>query len=295
MAKSSLGSPVVGLTRFAAYLAFTLPLMPVQAMALVLGSPLCKSLPHWYHRKCCRIQGIKIELRGRRSRQRPTLFVANHVSYFDISVISALVPVSFIAKSEVARWPFFGSLAKLQRTVFVERRRGRVAEQRNVILERLQEGSDLVLFAEGTSGDGNRVLPFKSALFSVAEQEGLERPLTIQPVSITYTRLDGLPMGRYLRPLFAWYGDMELFGHLLTALGMGVVTVVVEFHPPVTMAQFGSRKALSDHCQREVGRGVAAALSGRKTPKAPKGALPGPGPRPEVEGLTVETRRKSTA
>ena len=102
-------------------------------------------------------------------------------------------------------------------------------------------------------------------------------------------------MGRYLSPLFAGYGDMELFGHLLTALGMGVVTVVVEFHPPVTMAQFGSRKALSDHCQREVGRGVAAALSGRKTPKAPKGALPGPGPRPEVEGLTVETRRKSTA
>jgi len=294
MPKSSLGSPLVGLTRFGLYLAFTLPLMPVQAMALALRAPLCKSLPQWYHRKCCRIQGIKIELRGRRSRERPTLFVANHVSYFDISVLSALVPVSFIAKSEVARWPLFGWLAKLQRTVFVERHPRQVAEQRDVILERLQEGGDLVLFAEGTSGDGNRVLPFKSALLSVAEQGTLESPLAIQPVSITYTRLDGLPMGRYLRPLFAWYGDMELLGHLLTALGMGVVTVVVEFHPPVTMAQFGSRKALSDHCQMVVARGMAAALCGRKTPKAPKGELPGPGLRLEAEGSIVESRRKNT-
>jgi len=102
-------------------------------------------------------------------------------------------------------------------------------------------------------------------------------------------------MGRYLRPLFAWYGDMELFGHLLKALGMGVVTVVVEFHPPVTMAQFGSRKALSDHCQRVVAGGMAVALSGRKTPKAPKGALPAPGLKPEAEVSAAETRRENTA
>lgn len=276
MPAGSLGSPFVGLARFSLYLAFTLPLMPVQAAALIFRAPLSKSLPHWYHRGCCKIQGLKVELRGRRSRRHPTLYVANHVSYFDISVFSALVPVSFIAKSEVARWPLFGWLAKLQRTVFVERRPRRVADQRDVILQRLQTGDDLVLFAEGTSGDGNRVLPFKSALFSVAEQEGLESPLVIQPVSIAYTRLDGLPMGRYLRPLFAWYGDMELLSHLLRALGMGLVTVVVEFHPPVTMAQFGSRKALSDHCQAVIAQGMAAALCGRKTPRLPKGELQAP-------------------
>src|SRR3546814_6911519 len=79
---------------------------------------------------------------------------------------------------------------------------------------RLEAGDDLVLFPEGTSGDGNRVLAFKSALFSVAERRPQGEPLTVQPVSIAYTRLDGLPLGRYLRPFFAWYGDMELGPHL---------------------------------------------------------------------------------
>src|SRR3546814_20751956 len=128
---------------------------------------------------------------------------------------------------------------------------------------RLEAGDDLVLFPEGTSGDGNRVLAFKSALFSVAERRPQGEPLTVQPVSIAYTRLDGLPLGRYLRPFFAWYGDMELGPHLWHAIGLGRVTVMVEFHEPVTLDQFGSRKALSDHCHDVVSRGVAAALSGR--------------------------------
>src|SRR3546814_4926008 len=94
---------------------------------------------------------------------------------------------------------------------------------------RLEAGDDLVLFPEGTSGDGNRVLAFKSALFSVAERRPQGEPLTVQPVSIAYTRLDGLPLGRYLRPFFAWYGDMELGPHLWHAIGLGRVTVMVEF------------------------------------------------------------------
>src|SRR3546814_8218171 len=98
---------------------------------------------------------------------------------------------------------------------------------------RLEAGDDLVLFPEGTSGDGNRVLAFKSALFSVAERRPQGEPLTVQPVSIAYTRLDGLPLGRYLRPFFAWYGDMELGHHLWHAIGLGRVTVMVEFHEPV--------------------------------------------------------------
>src|SRR3546814_16535447 len=95
---------------------------------------------------------------------------------------------------------------------------------------RLEAGDDLVLLPEGTSGDGNRVLAFKSALFSVAERRTQGEPLTVQPVSIAYTRLDGLTLGRYLRPLFAWYGDMELGPHLWHAIGLGRVTRLCEFH-----------------------------------------------------------------
>ena len=87
----------------------------------------------------------------------------------------------------------------------------------------------------------------------------------MQPVSIAYTKLDGLPLGRYLRPFFAWYGDMELLSHFWRALGLGPCTVVVEFHPPVTIAEFGSRKALGDYCQGVVAAGVTAAIGDRPT------------------------------
>lgn len=271
MTASGIGSPTTALWRLLAYAGFTLALMPVQLLAVTFRLPLRKTLPFWYHKRTCRILGIRIERRGRPSRHHPTLFVANHVSYLDIEVLGALLKASFVAKSEVANWPFFAWLAKLQETVFVERRAHRAADHRDEMARRLEAGDDLILFPEGTSGDGNGILAFKTALFSVAERRPHGKPLNVQPVSISYTRLDGLPLGRYLRPFFAWYGDMELGSHLWHAIGLGRVTVVVEFHAPVTIEQFGSRKALSEHCFRVVARGVATALSGRA-----QRALPGP-------------------
>lgn len=293
MAAPNFGSPITAIGRLLVYFSLTAVLMPVQFLAVALRLPLRKSLPHWYHRRSCRILGIRIQTRGEISDRHPTLFVANHVSYFDIEVLGALARISFVAKAEVATWPFFSWLARLQETVFVERRVQRTAEHRDQITRRLEAGDDLVLFAEGTSGDGNGILPFKSALFSVAEQRPGGEALTVQPVSISYTRLDGVPLGRYLRPFFAWYGDMELGPHLWHALGLGYVTVVVEFHETVTIERFGSRKALCDHCHAVVSRGVSEALSGRRQPQAlpsgaaseaASGAAPGAAPGAEVAG-----------
>jgi 1-acyl-sn-glycerol-3-phosphate acyltransferase len=269
MTAPNFGSPTTALCRLLAYAGLTLALMPVQLLAVVCRWPLRKRLPRWYHRRTCRLLGIEIECHGQPSRHHPTLYVANHVSYFDIEVLGSLLRASFVAKAEVASWPFFAWLARLQETVFVERQGHRTATHRDEMSRRLEAGDDLILFPEGTSGDGNRVLVFKSALFSVAERRPHDEPLTVQPVSIAYTRLDGLPLGRYLRPFFAWYGDMELGSHLWHAIGLGRVTVVVEFHEPVTLEQFGSRKTLSDHCYEVVSRGVVAALSGRPQPLLP--------------------------
>ena len=263
MTAPNFGSPTLALVRLLAYAGLTLALMPIQALAVAFRWPLRKRLPHWYHARTCRILGMQVETVGQPSRRHPTLYAANHVSYLDIEVLGGQLKASFVAKAEVATWPFFSWLARLQETVFVERRAQRAAEHRDEMSRRLEAGDDLILFAEGTSGDGNEVLPFKSALFSVAERRPHGNPLTVQPVSVAYTRLDGLPLGRYLRPFFAWYGDMELGNHLWHAISLGRVTVVVEFHEPVTLEQFGSRKALSDHCYDVVARGVAAALSGR--------------------------------
>lgn len=264
MTSVALGSPVTAITRLSLYVLLTVPAMFAQAAFLGSRLPLRRTAPLWYHRQCCRVLGVVVQRRGRQSRKHPTLYVSNHVSYVDISVLGMLIRGSFVAKSEVRGWPFFGWLARLQRTVFVERQAGRSAVQRDEMVSRLESGDDLILFPEGTSGDGNRVLPFKSALFSVVERWTGPEPLTVQPVSITYARLDGLPLGRHLRPFYAWYGDMDLLPHLWQLAGLGRVTVVVEFHPPVALADFGSRKALADHCQGQVARGVAAALSGRR-------------------------------
>ena len=259
----SLGSPLRAVIRLLLYLGFTLLMLPVQAVALMFGLPLAKRLPLWYHRRCCPILGLKVERRGQQSEVHPTLYVSNHVSYFDIMVLGSLIEGSFVAKAEVAQWPLFGWLAKLQRSVFVERRSAKVTLHRDEMSERLEAGDSLVLFPEGTSGDGNRVLPFKSALFAAAEQRPRGRPLPVQPVSIAYTQLDDVPMGRYLRPFFAWYGDMDLASHIWQAAGLGWVTVVVEFHTPATIEALGSRKLLSDYCHAHVAAGVSAALSGR--------------------------------
>jgi lyso-ornithine lipid O-acyltransferase len=257
------GSPALRVRRLAIYLGFTLLLMPVQAVGVALRRPWTASFPRFYHRWCCRILGLRVRRIGRPTTIRPALFVANHISYLDITVFGSLIAGSFIAKREVAGWPLFGWLARLQRSVFIDRKMRSTVEQRDSIAARLAGGEALILFAEGTSGDGNRVLPFKSALFSVADHAATG-PVTVQPVSVAYTRLDGMPIGRALRPLFAWYGSMAMAPHLWTVLGLGTIEIVVEFHPATTLADCGSRKMLARYCEERVAGGLARALSGRR-------------------------------
>jgi 1-acyl-sn-glycerol-3-phosphate acyltransferase len=260
----SLHSPIRATLLILPYLLFTWTLIPLQALLLLLGSRLAERLPMFYHRCVCWLFGLDIVVRGRPEAARPTLFIANHTSYIDIEVLSTLMPICFVAKSEVKGWPFFGTLARLQRTVFVDRRPRSTAGQRDEIARRLAAGDNLMLFPEGTSNDGNRTLPFYSALFSVAERRLADgRPLPVQPVSIAYAELNGFPVGRSLRPLLAWYGDMELAPHLWCFAGLGRVKVVVQFHPVVDIDRLGSRKALAEHCRLAVAKGVADAISGR--------------------------------
>jgi 1-acyl-sn-glycerol-3-phosphate acyltransferase len=259
------GSSARALLRLSGYFLFTAILIPSQWLVLRLRLPEQGRIPRMYHRVCTRLMGFDITVRGEISAARPTLFVSNHVSYIDITVLGSLIPASFIAKAEIDGWPFFGFLARLQRTVFIQRRAVKAAQHRDDIAERLRAGDSLVLFPEGTSDDGNFVLPFKSALFAVA-QRGVDEPLTVQPVSIAYTALDGIPMGRLMRPYVAWYGDMSLMPHLRRMLGLGRIAVTVEFHPPVRGDGFDSRKALADYCFAVVDGGVQAALSGRALP-----------------------------
>lgn len=260
-----IGSDILAAWRIALYGLVTFSLMPVQALAVLLKLPLRTALPRAYHRLCLKILGFDLTVRGEMSRERPTLFVSNHSSYLDITVLGALIPGSFVAKREVGTWPLFGWLAKLQRTVFVDRKPSAARNQRTELEQRLAAREALILFPEGTSSDGNRVLPFKSALFAAAGMGPDGRPVTIQPVTVVCTSLDGIPLGRWLRPMYAWYGDMDLVTHIWQMARLGRLGVTVEFHPTVDPAAFRSRKALAEHCRQAVADGMARALSGRET------------------------------
>lgn len=259
----------VAILRFLGFVLWTLALLlPFLALRL-MSRPRIPAYTRFYWKGVMVIIGYHVVLRGRPLEDgSPVLYIANHASYLDIIVLGSLLRGYFVAKSEVAGWAGFGFLARISRTVFIERSRGATARERNGLLSRFDLGESLILFAEGTSNDGNQVMPFKSSFFSVAEGEvrgadGMPRAVAVQPVSVAYTRLDGLPITRALRPYLAWYGDMTLAGHLIGALGMGRVTVEVEFHPPVTVAEFGSRKGLAAHCHKVVSLGLTRLLAGR--------------------------------
>ncbi|MGB0696925.1 MAG: lysophospholipid acyltransferase family protein [Rhodospirillaceae bacterium] len=259
---------------------------PYSAMMILRGG--YRKFGQVYWRGVSRICRMQIKVTGELATERPLLVVSNHNSYLDIIVLNTLIPGVFVAKSEVAGWPGFGILARLARTVFVDRKRSSVARNAEEIKSRMAEGDPLILFPEGTSNDGNRVLPFKTALFAVASMpvsiKGAPEALpVVQPVSVAFTKVDGIPMGRLWRPLYAWYGDMDLAGHLWEMLRFGVVTVEVRFHPVRDPATFASRKALADQCYQDVSTGVASSLTGREI--APTPLLPPPGA--EAPALTA--------
>jgi len=246
-----------------------------------------------WHRRVAKIVGLDVRTHGRPVSGRAALYVANHCSYLDIVALSTALPCCFVSKAEVNDWPVFGWLARQQRTVFIERRARRAGEQLEALKERLEAGDHMVVFPEATSTDGQRVIPFKSSLFEAARAGSHEQDrhegdtVAIQPVTIAYSRLDGMPMGRAFRPLVTWFGDMEMGAHLMTMLGLGRVGVDLVFHEPVRLSDFHSRKQLADHCWRAVSGGLQDALSGKLGAASPRGSDPtGSSPAALTGGLS---------
>ena len=251
-----------------------LPGIALQRLFVLLDVPLQASFPVFFHRYVSRILGIRRIVRGAPATERPLMLVANHVSWLDIIVLSAVMPVSFIAKSEVASWGVFGLFAKLQRSIFVDRERRTETQAVNgSIAERLAKGDVMVLFAEGTTGDGVRLLPFRSALIGAARDvlsAGSDASLKVwlQPVSIAYTGLAGLPAGRFDRPHTAWYGDMTLPPHLRAILTGGALDATISFGTPQPYGIGSDRKRLTRLLEEEVRDLTMLAHNGRSPERA---------------------------
>lgn len=233
-------------------------LLPPQLIARRMRPDGHPRLPRLFHRLFAHALGIRTTVHGTPARSRGILFVANHLSWADVPVLGSKLLGHFVAKAEVGAMGAVGWLADLQRTIYVERdRRHATPEQRNTIAARLAAGGNVILFAEGTTGEGVCVLPFKSSLFSVAD--GVE-DLLIQPVTLAYTRLNGLPMRRAMLPHIAWTGDMTLAPHAFDFMRLGRVEAEVHLHPAVRAAHFADRKALARHCEAVIAAGYAAAM-----------------------------------
>src|SRR5690348_10891498 len=228
-------------------------------------------LPGWgfiasnYYRVLCALLRVRVRVNGVPTKNRAVLYVSNHVSWADILVIGSVAPVAFVAKREVASWPLVGITAKIQRTVFVDRtRRHQTGEAVADIVKRLKDGVSVVLFAEGTSSDGNRVLSFRSALLGAVEEEAAHAGnILIQPMSISYTGLHGMPMGRQHRPLVAWYGDLDFLPHIKEFIGQGAVDAVVSYGEAVPTDIEVDRKAMTKRLESSVRCLLGSALRGR--------------------------------
>lgn len=261
--------------RLLALLLWTLPAMPIQALCLILPGRPKVAFARLYWALFSRLLGLRVRVIGAlasNGTERPVVFVSNHSSWVDVPVLGGVLDGCFVAKGEVAGWPVVRTIAWLGRTVFVTRQRGATARERDDMRARLRAGDNLILFPEGTSSDGSRVLPFRSSFFAVVEPGDGPPPL-IQPVSIVYDRLGGLPTGRASRPVFAWYGDMDIASHFWRLGQHSGLRVTVLLHAPLDPVGFAERKALSKAVWHTVADGASTLRQNR--PAQPLGAAEG--------------------
>lgn len=252
----------VGLVALASLLLF-----PIHLLFLWLKHPWRNRLPRYWHKIALRAIGVRVHVHGDPERRRPLMVAANHSSWLDILVLASVVDATFVAKSEVSGWPIFGQLARLQRSIFIKREeRRQTREQADEMASRLNAGETVVLFPEGTTTDGNRLGELKSSLFAAASSAAHLAPggvVYVQPVAIAYTRIHGMAMGHYHRPVVAWPGDVELMPHLIGILKTGAIDVDVRFGDTVEVMIGTSRKHVSSFVREQLRNMLEKSLRGR--------------------------------
>jgi 1-acyl-sn-glycerol-3-phosphate acyltransferase len=228
---------------------------PIRRLARWRGWRFGDTLPPLLHRVLCFGLGLRLRVHGQASDAWPQLVVPNHVSWLDIVALGAWRPTEFLAKQEVGAGALARLLVGLQGAVYVERGRRRNIPLVNAEMAlRMRAGAPLVLFAEATTNDGNRILRFKSSHFeaprlALGRQAGAA---IVQPVFIAYSRRGGLPLGRAQRPFVAWFGDMRFFSHLWRFLLDGRVDCDLYCGAPLLVGRGEHRKVTARRAERAV-------------------------------------------
>jgi len=224
-------------------------------------------------RWACRCLGLKVQTHGVEPATR-ALIVSNHISWSDIPILGSLMPVLFLSKAEVRDWPIIGWLAEQAGTLFIKRGGGRARRVRQTIAMQLQGGESVLVFPEGTTGEGRTVLPFHGLLLGAAA----ESQAPIQPVSISYRR-QGRP-----DPIAPFVGDDAFHSHLVRLLKQPPTRVDVLFHPAIRIEPDSSTADLARQLHNTVLNGLARIQAGdfdREGVAGERQAAPGPGLRTE--------------
>ena len=233
---------------------FIIITIPIQFLLNIFQLKLKNTYPLFFYKVIKNIAGINIDTEGFERiihKDTGTLYIANHVSWFDILCLGSILNARFIAKKEVASMGIFGFLAKLSNTFFIDNsNKNKIYQYNNFIREKLINGESLILFPEGTTSDGNSIRKFKSSLFECINSS--KSLINVQPISICYVRKNNLPMGIYSRRFIAWLGETSMVGSMKEFLSSGSITVNLIFHPKVSMKQFDNRKELSSFCEEQI-------------------------------------------
>lgn len=241
---------------------------PIQFVVTRLNLPFWHVLPRWFHKLASIFLGLRVTVLGHPEHNRPALLVSNHISWTDIIAVGAEADVTFVAKSEIARWPFVGLMASLQKTIFVDRTKRRDTHRTSSeMAQRLADGGNVLLFAEGQSDIGTHVLPFRSALVGATQAAMLAdgaRNVVIQPMTIAYTHLQGMPVSRNERGMIAWIKSKTVWENIVEILAGSVKDVTIAFGDPKPLNAGDDRKALTKACEEEVRRMLVALNRGGK-------------------------------
>ncbi len=273
----------------------------IQSVMLALPGRGKARFARLYWSTICKLMGMKVRVIGEPATggSRRVVYASNHSSWLDVPVLGGNLLACFVSKEDVGQWPVVGQVARLGRTIFVSRQRGTTGRERDDMRLRLAAGDDLILFPEGTSSDGTRVLPFHSSFFAAAKPSptgngGMNggngganggngsadphyRPL-VQPVSVVYDRLAGLPVGNARRSVFSWYGDMDLASHFWQLAQWRSMRASIVLHPPLDPADFPTRKALAQATWKAVADGAASLRQNRPVVVAARAAAALPRP-----------------
>lgn len=233
-------------------------IVPTQALALALtNGPGSTRVALRFHRWVRAVLGMRVAIRGTPARAARVVFACNHLSYLDVAVLGSVLRATFVAKNDVRGWPLAGVLARLQNSVFVSRDPRRASEIVEAMRAALAVEHRLVVFAEGTTSDGSRVLPFKSSAFAALTDPALE-DVAIQPVTIELLAVDGRAIDDGGdRDRYAYYGDATLVPHMVGFMRGAGASVRLTFHAPLQRLPDDTRKTLAARAHARVAQSNA--------------------------------------